>query len=413
MGRKGTGVEVRGNAIRIQFSINGEVIRRTFKSRGKALPVSPENLVDARRLTAEIRGRIKAGSFCHSEYFPATGTSGEPLTVGEHLDSWLATQRIEPSTAASYATAVRFWKGAPCDDSGAKLGDRAINRLRPSHVLRAVTSRPGLNAKTFNNYVTVLRRAMDLALADRAIEDNLVRYVRRRKQQLPLPDPFPRDEVESILLHMMAHYPPAIYNFVEFKFFTGLRPSEIAALRWSDVDLERNDVHVHRAIVRGNEKSTTKTNTERMVLLNSRAREAVVRQRPLTHLAADFVFTDPRYGSPWIDERAFRRSYWTPTLSSLGFRYRRPYNTRHSYATMMLMAGMTPAFCAKQLGHSVGMLLGTYGKWLDGAHNALEMNRLEAALRRDLSQDLAQIQGHQRGDSSPNLRGSPSLKLAR
>jgi hypothetical protein len=42
-----------------------------------------------------------------------------------------------------------------------------------------------LNAKTVNNYVTVLRRAMDLAVANHAIDDNLVRFVRRRKQQLP------------------------------------------------------------------------------------------------------------------------------------------------------------------------------------------------------------------------------------
>jgi hypothetical protein len=29
---------------------------------------------------------------------------------------------------------------------------------------------------------------------------------------------------------------------------------------------------------------------------------------------------------------------------------------------MTLMAGMTPAFCAAQLGHSLGMLLGTCAK---------------------------------------------------
>jgi integrase len=107
-------------------------------------------------------------------------------------------------------------------------------------------------------------------------------------------------------------------------------------------------------------------------------------------LAGDFVFLDPRYGKPWTEERAFRRSYWAPTLTALGLRYRRPYNTRHSYATMMLMSGMTPAFCAAQLGHSVGMLLSTYARWLDGEHNAMEMGRLEASLRRDLSPDLSQ-----------------------
>ena len=83
------------------------------------------------------------------------------------------------------------------------------------------------------------------------------------------------------------------------------------------------------------------------------------------------VFHDPRYDSAWVDERAFRRSFWKPTLKVLGIRYRRPYNMRHSYATAMLMAGMTPAFCAKQLGHSVEMFLRTYSKWLDGEQNEL------------------------------------------
>lgn len=103
--------------------------------------------------------------------------------------------------------------------------------------MKALTYRPGLNAKTVNNYVTVLRRAMDLAVANHAIDDNLVRFVHRRKQQLPFPDPFSRDEVEAIVNHMMREYSAAITNFVEFKFFTGLRPSEVTALRWSDVDL--------------------------------------------------------------------------------------------------------------------------------------------------------------------------------
>jgi hypothetical protein len=39
-----------------------------------------------------------------------------------------------------------------------------------------------------------------------------------------------------------------------------------------------------------------------------------------------------------------------------------------------------PAFCAKQLGHSVEMFLRTYAKWIDGGQNALEMGRLEAAI---------------------------------
>jgi len=51
----------------------------------------------------------------------------------------------------------------------------------------------------------------------------------------------------------------------------------------------------------------------------------------------------------------------------------------------MLMAGMNPAFCATQLGHSIEMFHKTYSKWLHGAQNDLEMQRLEAALSGNLS----------------------------
>jgi integrase len=45
----------------------------------------------------------------------------------------------------------------------------------------------------------------------------------------------------------------------------------------------------------------------------------------------------------------------------------------------MPMAGMTPAFCAAQLMHSVEVPLGTCAKWLDGTRTAMAMNRLGAA----------------------------------
>jgi integrase len=386
MGRKGSGVEVRGNSIRVQFTFNGEVLRRTLNLEGKPLPPTAANLKYAHRLAAEIRERIRFGSFSLAEYFPADGDVGQPLTVGTQLDDWLAAQRLEVSTNAGYSSAIRFWKAAVCDRRGAKLGDRPVRMLKHSDVLTALASRPDLTGKTVNNYVSVLRKAMELAVADKTISTNPVSAVTRAKHQKPLPDPFSRDEAESIVAHIAAHYPAPIANYVEFKFFTGLRTSESFGLHWRDVDLAGKHLLVHRAIVRGVEKLNTKTNTARQVILNSRALAAIQRQRKHTQIRDEHVFLDPRYEAPWFEERAFRRSYWEPTLRRLGLRYRPPYNTRHTYATMMLMAGMTPAFCAKQLGHSVEMFLRTYAKWIDGGQNALEMGRLEAALAPDLSQ---------------------------
>jgi integrase len=385
MGRKGSGVEVRDNSIRVQFTLDGEVLRRTLNVEGKPLPPTAANLRYAHRLAAEIRDRIRFGTFSLSEYFPADGDVAQPLTVGAQLDDWLAAQRLEASTSAGYSSAIRFWKAAVCDRRGALLGDRPVRMLRHSDVLTALASRPALTGKTVNNYVSVLRKAMELAVSDKTITSNPVSAVSRAKHQKPLPDPFSREEAEAILADMAANYPPPIVNYVEFKFFTGLRTSESFGLHWRDVDLAGKHLLVHRAIVRGVEKLNTKTNTARQVILNSRALAAIQRQRAHTQTRNAHVWLDPRYDEPWYEERAFRRSYWEPTLRRLGMRYRPPYNTRHTYATMMLMAGMTPAFCAKQLGHSVEMFLRTYTKWIDGGQNAREMKRVEEALRADLS----------------------------
>jgi integrase len=249
--------------------------------------------------------------------------------------------------------------------------------VKHSDVLTALASRPDLTGKTVNNYVSVLRKAMELAVADKTIATNPVSAVARAKHQKPLPDPFSREEAESIVADMAAHYPAPIANYAEFKFFTGLRTSESFGLHWRDVDLAGKHLLVHRAIVRGVEKLNTKTNTARQVILNSRALAAIQRQRKHTQIRDEHVFLDPRYDEPWFEERAFRRSYWEPTLRRLGLRYRPPYNTRDTYATMMLMAGMTPAFCAKQLGHSVEMFFRTptrRGRWLMGSEPKLPGN---------------------------------------
>jgi integrase len=200
--------------------------------------------------------------------------------------------------------------------------------------------------------------------------------------QRPPIEPFSQEEVDAILFDMTAQYPAQIVNLVEAWMFTGMRTSEIFALRWDNVDLVDSTALVSEALVRGELKGSTKTNVARTVRLNSRAAGAIQRQRQYTQTVGSTVFQDPRYGTAWSQERAFRRSFWEPSLKRLKLPYRRPYNMRHTYATLMLMAGMKPAFCARQLGHSVEIFHSTYAKWIDGEADAGEMALLERSITR-------------------------------
>ncbi|HZV65088.1 MAG TPA: site-specific integrase [Telluria sp.] len=275
---------------------------------------------------------------------------------------------------------MRFWKKTICDlKTQILLGDLALRALRTSHALTAIVTRPDLSGKTINNYVQVLREAIELAVTDKILVENPVVAVPTAKHQKEPPDPFTREEMERICAEIQEKHPGQVANLVETWFWSGLRTSEIFGLQWDNVDLASSSVLVAEAVVRGLRKDRTKTHVARTVKFNSRSQAAVQRQRQHTQIAGGPVFQDPRYGTPWVDERAFR-SFWTPALKRLGIRYRRPYNMRHTYATMMLMAGMNPAFCAKQLGHSVEMFHKTYARWLDGDQNDLEMARLENSL---------------------------------
>ena len=371
MGRRGSGVEVRAKSIRLSFMLDGQQQRQTLAVNGQPMAPTPANIKYAERLAAEIRERIRFGTFSMAEYFPASGAGGG-LTVSSWLATWLGAQNIESSTKAGYGSACKFWREA--------LGARNLRALKMSHIMTVIAARPDLSGKTVNNYVSVLRQALDLAVADGALPSNPAGDVPRAKHQKAPPDPFSRDEAEAILADMEKHYPEQVWNMAEAWFFSGPRTSEVFGLRWPNVDMRSKRYRVSETVVRGEQKASTKTDTERDVLMNSRAAAAFTRQAKHTRVAGESVWLDPRYGEPWGDERAFRRSYWTPTLKRLGIRYRRPYNMRHTYATMMLMAGMTPAFCARQLGHSVEMFLRTYSRWLDGDQNDLEMARLESAI---------------------------------
>jgi hypothetical protein len=51
----------------------------------------------------------------------------------------------------------------------------------------------------------------------------------------------------------------------------------------------------------------------------------------------------------------------------LGIRHREPYQTRHTFGTLALMAGSNPACIARQMGNTAPIMLKTCAKWIDGA----------------------------------------------
>ena len=390
MGRNGSGVEIRDTSIRISFVLNGKPRKETLKTDGKPMPPTPANVKYATRLAGEIRERIKHGTFIYSEYFPASknATTGHGTTVADQLDLWIGVQTDkEASTLKGYRVAVSWWKK--------HLGTKPLKALKHSAVLEALATEPTWTGKTRNNKLSVLRQALELAIRDGDITANPTVGIEAQQHQAPDADPFSLDEVELILADMRKHYHAQIANYFEAKFFTGMRTGESLGLRYDSIDWRRGVAIIKESIVEGEHKESTKTHRTRSVQLNSRSLAALKAQKAHTFLLdkGGWVFLDPNTGERWVDDWSPRRMYWEPTLKRLGIRYRSPYETRHTYATVMLMAGAVPAWCAKQLGHSVEQFLRTYAKWIDGGRNDVEMGKVEGILSPHSSQILPGVVG--------------------
>ncbi|WP_098417810.1 site-specific integrase [Marinobacter sp. LV10MA510-1] len=203
-------------------------------------------------------------------------------------------------------------------------------------------------------------------------------------------DPFTIEEAEKTIDYLYNKYNAneKIYaTYIQFAFWTGMRTSEMLALTWKDIDWNRGVAMVSKTRTDGKlnlqtkTKTKTKTKKNREVLLNDRAQEALQEAKKLTCQLGEEIFRSPRTGDAWLTDKP-PRVVFTAALQALGMRHRRTYNTRHTYATQCLMAGMAPAFVANQLGHSIIVLLTTYAKWLNGEESYREMEKLKLTLEK-------------------------------
>jgi integrase len=134
---------------------------------------------------------------------------------------------------------------------------------------------------------------------------------------------------------------------------SGMRPGELRALRWSDLDLARSLVVVQRTMTKDADGhvvvgETTKTKRPRAVALPALAVEALVVRQLIEEPAADAYVFARRDGPLPLTPGS------TITTGSSGWLAVRPitlHQIRHTNATLDLEAGINPKIVAERLGH--------------------------------------------------------------
>lgn len=166
-------------------------------------------------------------------------------------------------------------------------------------------------------------------------------------------DPFSIEEVQAIL----GTVRPDFKNYYTVRFFTALRTGEIDGLKWSFVDFDHGVIRVRETLVDGREETTKTPGSVRDVWMSKPVKEALKAQWEVTGQLSKFVFCN-REGEP-LDHRNVTKRVWYPLLRYLELKPRKPYQTRHTAATLWLAAGENPEWIARQMGHTTTRMLFT------------------------------------------------------
>ncbi len=220
-------------------------------------------------------------------------------------------------------------------------------------------------AKSVNNGLTVLRRMLSIARKRGLIAS------------VPEMDWFraPPPEISFLTFdeadQLLAVAPTAWRTTILLALRTGLRLGELLALQWSDVDLDAGRIHVRQNVVRGI-VGTPKSGRARLVPLSDDARAALAAHHhargPLVFCDASGQMLTAKRAGTAIDA-AFKKS----ALSHSGW-----HVLRHSFASQLVMRGVSLKAVQELLGHSTIQMTMRY------AHLAPEVVR-DAVQRLDRS----------------------------
>ena len=178
---------------------------------------------------------------------------------------------------------------------------------------------------------------------------------------------------------------PQWYAMLLCTFHTGVRSGELSALGWDDIDYSVHFVHVRGSVSRysrGVAGSTKTDSTRKVDMSDELAAELKAHRKRLQeeylkdgkNELPEWVFPD-RFNGP-LDIENFKKRQWKTILDKAKVRHRNFHQTRHTFATILLMNGESIVYVQNQLGHSsIRMTVDTYSHWIPGS-NRQAVNRL-------------------------------------
>ena len=237
--------------------------------------------------------------------------------------------------------------------------DRPISEISYMEILEFRNS-IDVKAKTANNIMIPMKSVFDLAHTEGIIKENVMKKLKKLKEDDVPINPFSLQEIRQIL----GKIDPWYRSYAELLFFTGMRAGEANALTWKDYKEDMEfcpQLDINKTFVQGQDGPPKTPSSFRMIDCLPEVIEALKAQKKLTGQRKHIFLT--KDGNRMTTDH-FLKEVWVKALEKAGIEYRPPIQARHTFATMMISSGEDVGWVQNMMGHaSLEMINRRYYKW--------------------------------------------------
>lgn len=286
------------------------------------------------------------------QYLGIFDTNGTPFS--EYAKEWLERKKMNVSQST-----WRDYKSTLEAHAIPHFGRMPLNQIRRRDVEEFLDKLGALSAKRKNNVMVPVKNIFNDAMRREDLRDNPCQLIRRFKEEKPLIDPFSFPEMKAFLEAVDPHY----VAYFTTAFLSGMRPNEMLALKWLHVDFDMRCITIREGRVQGIEGPPKTLSSFRDVDMLEPLRQVLLQHRAASPQDAAYVFRN-QHGNP-LGVDNLRNKVWYPAITKAGLRKRTMYQTRHTFASLMLSHGEDPLWIARMLGHTtLQMIFQHYGKFI-------------------------------------------------